>query len=1020
MSENASQCGSSGPSESTKSDPKPTTARSSAPAASTPAPKSPNLHSGAPVYTTCSNSPAASTAAPTNTSKAESSPTITPQARVDRWIRDEAPVWFAVDAFTDTLSDNTYFDALSIDDFFVEMLTVQGVQMPMLYLHGVYTRALGAKRTIPAKDPVHAAKTDTLNAVVRLCASYGVICLQEPDIFVNNDVSAIVQLLIDRQETHMFLADVVAQADAQEALLEVLDALVPSLVAQMAPLNLDKPEYAKYLVLWELLAAMKPFCAHFSQIAGFFPRDRQHALAYESETLLGLFLKLSPLAPASARAYFLRDAHMNSEVELSQGELAPRFASVRSEYKAVLERICFVVDKLIRGGARTRRDMMRWFADLVNASHLRTGSYSDPRKQASDELMFNITHVFVRLSVPFLQYPSYTKLDRIDPHYFGALNTLLDVTDEARVYASPTEAVSHYADAIAQDTNFITECFYVALAYLHYGLGGVIVNHKKLKKQQERYREMLEAHLARPGVTSGNPIVSTVCHALNTAKSCWWATAALALDPAVNEDIFVFVVGCTYVFTRMIDPAHKHPAPRLQIPLFEVASVSQLDEHEFLKAQAPAPWKFLPEFCVEGVVNYCRFLFDFQYNWFLPTDARVGDVAQFLVMLLRCPELVGNPHLKASIVEIWFLGTLDSAGRPGMFHRLLDDDPVVRQNLLYSLLDVYVTVEKTGASSQFYDKFNSRYYISSVIEQLWQTEFYKAQLSSYARTKTDFFVRFVARMLNDTTYLFDESFNELNSIHTMQVELQNRDAGNAHDDTLGTTEELQRELAAVERRAKSEMGLAKQTMKLFKLFTKQAPEGFTIAELADRLAGMLDYNLSLMVGPKCSGLKVKEPEKYGFDAKEMLADIVLVYCNLRAQDKFVDAVARDGRSFNVSLFVRARDILINRTNTPPDVISAFYEFGQAAEQRRLLLEQEEKDLGDVPDELLDPLMYTLMEDPVILPGSRVTIDRSTIKAHLLSDATDPFNRMPLRLEDVIDDVEMRQKIQDFKRRGRDS
>ena len=46
-------------------------------------------------------------------------------------------------------------------------------------------------------------------------------------------------------------------------------------------------------------------------------------------------------------------------------------------------------------------------------------------------------------------------------------------------------------------------------------------------------------------------------------------------------------------------------------------------------------------------------------------------------------------------------------------------------------------------------------------------------------------------------------------------------------------------------------------------------------------------------------------------------------------------------------------------------------------------------------------MFTLMRDPVILPSSKVTIDRSTIKAHLLSDSKDPFNRSPLNIEDVV-------------------
>lgn len=42
-----------------------------------------------------------------------------------------------------------------------------------------------------------------------------------------------------------------------------------------------------------------------------------------------------------------------------------------------------------------------------------------------------------------------------------------------------------------------------------------------------------------------------------------------------------------------------------------------------------------------------------------------------------------------------------------------------------------------------------------------------------------------------------------------------------------------------------------------------------------------------------------------------------------------------------------------------------------------------------------------MEDPVLLPTSKLSVDRSTIRSHLLSDPTDPFNRSPLKIEDVI-------------------
>jgi ubiquitin conjugation factor E4 B len=64
----------------------------------------------------------------------------------------------------------------------------------------------------------------------------------------------------------------------------------------------------------------------------------------------------------------------------------------------------------------------------------------------------------------------------------------------------------------------------------------------------------------------------------------------------------------------------------------------------------------------------------------------------------------------------------------------------------------------------------------------------------------------------------------------------------------------------------------------------------------------------------------------------------------------------------------------------------------------------------VPDQYQDPLLYTLMSDPVKLP-SGVSVDRSTIVSHLLSDPTDPFNRAPLTVEDLVPDVELKAEIE---------
>lgn len=56
-------------------------------------------------------------------------------------------------------------------------------------------------------------------------------------------------------------------------------------------------------------------------------------------------------------------------------------------------------------------------------------------------------------------------------------------------------------------------------------------------------------------------------------------------------------------------------------------------------------------------------------------------------------------------------------------------------------------------------------------------------------------------------------------------------------------------------------------------------------------------------------------------------------------------------------------------------------------------------------------MYHIMRDPVLLPTSRTIVDRSTIKSHLLSDSKDPFNRMPLAIDQVIPEPELKMRIE---------
>lgn len=213
----------------------------------------------------------------------------------------------------------------------------------------------------------------------------------------------------------------------------------------------------------------------------------------------------------------------------------------------------------------------------------------------------------------------------------------------------------------------------------------------------------------------------------------------------------------------------------------------------------------------------------------------------------------------------------------------------------------------------------------------------------------DKFVKFINLMINDVTYLMDESLSELTQIYNIQTEMQDTEAWNAQ--SVQHRRERESTLRQLERHASGYITLGRSTVELLKVFTAETKAPFMMPEIVDRLAAMLDYNLEALVGPKCNELKVKDPEKYRFKPKELLSDILQVFLNLSDQEEFVLAVAGDGRSYKQELFQRAAGIATKRALKSGPEVQQLLAFVVKVEEARLTLEAED-DLGEIPDEFL--------------------------------------------------------------------
>ncbi|AET41351.1 ubiquitin-ubiquitin ligase UFD2 Ecym_8055 [Eremothecium cymbalariae DBVPG len=917
----------------------------------------------------------------------------------------------------------------SVDAIIVSQLTEDGnlKLQPMAYLHGSFQRCQQLKRMNKGNTDhtVHLA----LQELERLILGYAVVCFQIEEFAIGGDFLIYVKDIVQKLDQYSdFLSALIQRAIREDTIFEVCNSFFGSLLTFIKEMNdsktnkfdLNDTTYNQVLTLYELFVSFKPVAAIFTQLDGFYAPYDTKPNQLERITLLGPILTLSPMNPNVATRNY------GDNMERTQQQTNMLHESLQAEHKVVLERLFFIVDKIIRGSSESRTGLLSYFAQIVNKNHLRRGDHAQHNKLSSNAFMTNITLILVKFSRPFLD-STHKKIDKIDVNYFNNLNLFIDLSQETRMNSDFKEADEfHDKNRKSEDNrpNFISDCFFLTLTYLHYGLGGTLLYDEKVTPQLKRMKQELQRIKDAANSTAATDIFARFAamqlpsleKTYITLQSIMDALQGFFSNKSLQSEVFEFICGVSTFLNRVIDPAHDYPFKQLKLPLIpDQVGVENVDNAEYLRAHAQVPFKYYPEFVVEGAINYCLYISKYVSNPMF-RHPRLHSFVELATVILRCPELVSNPHLKGKLVQVLSIGATPLGDNsPGFMMDIFENNDLVNKNIFYALLDFYVIVEKTGSSSQFYDKFNARYSISIVLEELYKIPAYRNQLLVQSQKNPDFFVRFIARMLNDLTFLLDEGLTNLTEVRNISKELELR-ARNAPPTREEDNEELQSKLAAAERQAKSSCSLADKSMTLFNVFTKDIPNAFVTPELVDRLAGMLNYNLVSLVGPKCRELKVKDPSKYQFDPRSLLKTLSEVYINLSGEDEFISAVARDGRSFNKELFDRLVHILGHKTGlATQEQCEKLLEFASKTHQRMLAAEEEDLDMGDVPEEFLDPLMYTIMKDPVILPTSKVTIDRSTIKAHLLSDSTDPFNRTPLKLEDVIPDDSLRLRIEEFKR-----
>jgi len=710
---------------------------------------------------------------------------------------------------------------------------------------------------------------------------------------------------------------------------------------------------------------------------------------------LGPFLSPSVFPdedPAVAEEYFKDSSSGNQQqlVKTAQAALQPSLELLRTQLHQLFH------EALANKGSRG--PLLEWIQTAITRNTKRTQLQANERLVAGDGFMLNLTSVMQHLCFK-------VKQDKVDAGYLHRPGSRVDIVEESRLKASSQE-VKEFSSVEEEksenkEANFPTECWFLTLQCHHVGVLPIVRRYqRRLRALRELAKMVEELEKTEPewrnhptAANNRNMLKKWKKQIKQQSKSKHCADVGL-LDEQLFSRCLGFYSSCADHMLRLLDPVQPN-MPRLP-----------------LAQDPPMLFKLLPEWLVDDMADFL--LFGLQFLPQVVSTYCSPTLVTWLQTMLCHTHYLANPYLASKLVEVLFVVNPQVQEKTGELYASIMSHPICQEFLPSALMRFYTEVEQTGSSNEFYDKFTIRYHISIIMKSMWESGVHKMAIVIESNNGKNF-IKFINMMMNDTTFLLDESLDALKRIHEIQEDMNDptKWAAQSQEQQTSRTRQLNQD----ERQCRSYLTLARETVDMFHYLTEGIKEPFLRPELADRLAAMLDAVLEQLTnGPKCKNLKVKHPEKYSWDPKWLLSHLIDIYLHLdsgESREKLIRAIANDQRAFKLSTFQDTARRMESSLGRSAADVAQFAALGEAANKLVVERMKQEVEWENVPTEFECAIMGELMEDPVILPsGNRC--DRKNIERHILSTPNDPFNRQPLTEDMLLQDVELKQQIENWK------
>ena len=187
-------------------------------------------------------------------------------------------------------------------------------------------------------------------------------------------------------------------------------------------------------------------------------------------------------------------------------------------------------------------------------------------------------------------------------------------------------------------------------------------------------------------------------------------------------------------------------------------------------------------------------------------------------------------------------------------------------------------------------------------------------------------------------------------------------------------------------------------------------------EILGKMINLGNYFILKLFGDKDIPNLVDKSEEYYFDKKLLLQFSLKMYLRYGIYDRFVKIASMETGFYNSDSILGVIDYLkSDKIFTNMEMVTV----NDVIEKINQEIKENEEIMKDIeiPEKFLDPILQTLISEPVVLPEINIIADKNVISKHLLTSDKNPFTRTKLTieiLEEYNEKIDIVEKLEKYK------